>query len=99
MDGPQHYQEAEQLLQAATTDPATAPALIAQAQVHALLALAATAIATAADAARAQTDATDAEYENRAAKLAAAEEELAHLGPGLRALLLRERRSPDAKES
>jgi hypothetical protein len=46
MDGPHHYQEAEQLLQAVSrtsrsADQAEAALLIAQAQVHALLALAA----------------------------------------------------------
>jgi hypothetical protein len=97
MTGEEHQAEAERLLlrEAATTDPAMASALIAQAQVHALLALAATAIATAADAARAQADAADAEYEKRAAE----EEELRHLDPGLRALILRERRSRGAKGS
>lgn len=54
MDGPQHYREAERLIQAVTTDPATASVLIAQAQVHALLALAAaTAIGTTGTESRA----------------------------------------------
>jgi hypothetical protein len=48
MDGPRHYQEAEQLLRAAGqtsrgADQAAAALLIAQAQVHAMLAVAAAA--------------------------------------------------------
>jgi len=63
MEGPRHYQEAEQLLQAAEqtsrgADQAAAAQLIARAQVHALLALAAaTATGTTAHARQAWEDA------------------------------------------
>ena len=63
MDGPQHYRKAEQLLRAVertsrNADPAAAARLIARAQVHALLALAAaTATGTTAHAGQAWEDA------------------------------------------
>jgi hypothetical protein len=65
MDGPRYYQEAEQLLRAAEqtsrgADQAGAALLLAQAQVHALLALAATtATGTTPHAAQAWIDVTD----------------------------------------